>query len=87
MQTPELSRRGDYGYDAPRQGMMPTGAGALFFLLLSAIHLRNRRAYLAGLELVISAFAEGKLLAWTCGPKISRATDPKSRSATSSLKA
>jgi len=53
-------RRGDYGYDAPRQGLLPTGSGAVLLACLAAIHSRGGRARLAGLELASSAF----LLTW-----------------------
>jgi hypothetical protein len=49
MQTGQLlrRRRGDYGYDAPRQGLLPTGGGALAFVCLTAVHQRDRRLLLA----------------------------------------
>ena len=78
MQVRELlkNRRGDYGYDAPRQGLLPTGGGALVFLCLAAIHQRNHRRLLARFELIASAFLSlwfamylhttrrGKFLVW-----------------------
>ena len=45
------NRRGDYGYDAPFTGLLPSGGGGL---LLAAYHQRNRRAALARLELATS---------------------------------
>jgi arsenite methyltransferase len=78
MQTREIlrHRRGDYGYDAPRQGLLPTGGGALVFGCLAAIHQRSSRLFLARLELSASAFLclwfamylhttrRGKFLVW-----------------------
>lgn len=70
------NRRGDYGYDAPRQGLLPTGSGALVLLCLAAIHQRNHRSLLARIELIASAFLSlwfamylhttrrGKFLVW-----------------------
>ena len=57
MQTQELlqDRRGDYGYDAPRQGLLPTGGAAAVFGSLAALHRRTGRRLLAQLELLASA--------------------------------
>jgi arsenite methyltransferase len=71
-----LQRRGDYGYDAPRQGLLPTGAGGIGFACLWAIHQRSGRSRVARLELAVSTFLfawfamylhttrRGKFLAW-----------------------
>jgi SAM-dependent methyltransferase len=71
-----LQRRGDYGYDAPRQGLMPTGGGGVLFACLSAFHRRAGHTRIALLELATSMFLfawfsmylhttrRGKFLAW-----------------------
>ena len=51
-------RRGDYGYDAPRQGLLPTGGGGVLFACLAAIHRRGH-ARLARLDLAASLFLFG----------------------------
>src|SRR5215472_2290788 len=51
-----VQRRGDYGYDAPRQGLLPTGAGGVLFAALAALHQRTGRPRLARLELAYSVF-------------------------------
>ena len=55
-----LQRKGDYGYDAPRQGLLPTGGGGVLFASLSALHQRSGHSRLARLELAASIF----LFAW-----------------------
>ena len=55
-----LQRRGDYGYDAPRQGLLPTGGGGVLFACLSALHQRTGHSRLARLELAVCMF----LFAW-----------------------
>ena len=52
-------RRGDYGFDAPRQGLLPTGGGAVLFASLAALHRRSRHARLASLELAASVLLFG----------------------------
>jgi arsenite methyltransferase len=52
-------RYGDYGYDAPRQGLLPTGGGGVLLASLAALHQRSGRARLARLELAASLFLFG----------------------------
>ena len=52
-------RRGDYGYDAPRQGLLPTGGGGLLCAFLAALHQRSRHARLAIVEMAASIFLFG----------------------------
>jgi SAM-dependent methyltransferase len=56
VRSPLLLRRGDYGYDAPHQGLLPTGGGGVFFVCLSALHQRSGHSRLARVELAASTF-------------------------------
>ncbi len=49
-------RRGDYGYDAPRQGLLPAGGVGVLLASLAALHQRGGRGALARLELAASFF-------------------------------
>ena len=40
-------RRREYGYDAPKQGLLPMGSCATLFAFLAAIHKRSGRTLLA----------------------------------------
>jgi arsenite methyltransferase len=49
---PELRQRyGEYGFDAPRQGLIPTGVGGLLLAGLSAMHKRSGHNRVAAAEL------------------------------------
>lgn len=52
-------RRGDYGYDAPRQGLLPTGGGGVLLACLAALHQRGGRARLSRLEIAASLILFG----------------------------
>src|SRR5579875_1360418 len=52
---PELrQRRGDYGFDAPLQGLVPTGVGGLLLAGLAAIQKRSGHHRAAAAELLSS---------------------------------